>query len=210
MSEVSLTSKMIIDILSVKNEKYVLENFPQLNRVKEFVDYAVRHPQGPLNSKHVIMYVVLLYSKDSILNTNPPTPLQERKHKAADLVGIKRNANDNFTQDVTNKLFNLQDEEILACINGYLKLQNDFLIRDIYTTEQEIDELFRLRLKPVSDEKDKDNIGSLRNKAALGQLTNEKRKHLEGLYKELYAGHEDLRTVNENKIKAISLEDLAE
>jgi hypothetical protein len=160
-----------------------------------------------LDLSKVDKYIELLYSPDSVLNNNQDT-LKERQLKAADMAGFKRNKDGYFDKVLVEELFNLKNEDHVKKILAFLKKKNNQLWTDIVVTESELEELFRHRLTPVSDDKDKDNLGSLKMKAELGNITAKRRKDLQSFYNEFFGKNEDLKAVA--KAKSFTLEDLAE
>jgi hypothetical protein len=200
----SPTKNMRFDVLSVDEGQNVLYNLPDLKRLDSFVEYP-GSPGGELNQDKVIKYVVLLYSEDSILNKRPAIDLPDRKLMAAEYAGFERNKNGEFEVDVVEKLFNLNSFETLRMIHEFLIFQKKHLWTEICTLEQEYDEFIRLRLEPVSDEKDNQTLAAAERKGKLRKDCKDIRTELISLYKEFFTDNSDVQELHHVKDK-VSLE----
>ena len=150
------TSSMEIDILSVEGNKDVLHEIKSLNRIESFKNYKGTLGGG-MDRNKVIKYIVLLYSKDSILNEKVAVPLEDRQLKAADLAKFDRDKNNNFKDKrVQEWLFELKNDEIFEMVFEFLIFLDDALWREIVTLEHELKEYHMLRMKPLEGKDDKD------------------------------------------------------
>lgn len=180
---------MRIDVMGAK-DKPLLEVYPELQRLKSWSEY-----KGAIKEK-AFRYIILLYSKDSILNDRVPEPLDVRKVKAADLAGFKRNPDGQHGKTVRNQLFNLKDSKIVEMVTEYMIYQDNLTWSEIIAAEQSYWEYFKIRMKSVDAEKDADIIKASKDKETLRMHAKEIKKDLEKLYKEFYSDHTDVQEAN--------------
>jgi hypothetical protein len=197
----SPSKNMRFDVCSVEEGQDVLHHISELRRIESFAEYPGT-PGGELNRDLVVKYVVILYSLDSFLNVKPVTVLEERKLMAADAAGFKRNKNNDFDVEIQEKLFNLRSLHVLNMIVDFLKFQNRYLWTSIVSTEQALYESTKIIMTPVSDDKDKDNVTSMKSKLQLIPLNQETKKTLDALYHEFFTDNTDVKELHDVKDKA--------
>ena len=105
---------MTIDVLSVKGD--ILSAYPQLKKLPSWSAYASK--PGAIDTQKLFRYIVLLYSHDSILNTYPQPPLEERQEQSALTVGFAKK-NNKWPDQITG-LFNLDDEHLVQMVFEFI------------------------------------------------------------------------------------------
>lgn len=193
----SMTANMRIDVDGVTGAN-IVDEIEFLRNIPSFSDDLYT---GYIDKNQLVRYIVILYSDDSFLNKKIPIPLQERKEQLCKLLHIDIN------DEVRDFLFNLNDVVTLKMVQDFLIAQNHTLWTEISTTEQQYAEAIKLRLKPVEDGKDKDNLAAAELKKKLREECKVMVNDLEGYYRKLYQNHDDVR--NQIRVKASSLESLA-
>lgn len=200
---------MEIDILSVEGNKDVLHEIKSLNRIESFKNYKGTLGGG-MDRNKVIKYIVLLYSKDSILNEKVAVPLEDRQLKAADLAGFDRDKNNNFKDKrVQEWLFELKNDEIFEMVFEFLIFLDDALWREIVTLEHELKEYHMLRMKPLEGKYDKDLMTATEKKGKFRKECNEIRDSLKKCYDEFYREFDDVKAKAKEKRKPTTLESWA-
>lgn len=137
----SPSASMQLDVLSCKDPFSLRELFD----IKCFLDYR-DDPEESLDVNEVVKYVVLLYSKDSILNKKPMPPLDERRSKAAFMAGL-----DPEDQAVKDIVFDLMGPRLRTLILEYLIYQNQMIWSERCIIETQIQENQRIRFKPIQN-----------------------------------------------------------
>ncbi len=138
----SPTSSMSIDILKDPEDVFANEN---LCEIKCFLDYQ-KSPETSLDVDKVVIFVVLLYSKDSILNKKPMPQLKDRKNKAAILAGLNPEQT-----EVQELVFGLISSSVRDLIIDYVLYQNDPDWEERVVVEAQLDENVRARMKPIQN-----------------------------------------------------------
>lgn len=199
---------MRYDIDKYSPSEDIFYNIPELRDIKSFKDYPGSRA-GELNRDHVIRYIILLYSEDSILNKRPMPPLKERKTQAATIAGFpKKGPKKEFVVAVKRKLFELDSERIVAMIFDYLIAQKNWTWNEICTIEQMLEEYTKIRLAPIKEDAEKGfDIQAAKRKSDLTKDSEEMLKKLESYYKDFFKNHED----DSEKLKRVRvrIEDLA-
>lgn len=199
----SSTHAMSIDIDSVTDpSKDLLEVFEDLKSIESFRIYG-----GKIKKNNLIRYIVILYSKDTFLNKRIPIPLAERKNQAAIFAGFTKDKKGEFAKQITRDLFQLRNRSILDMIFGYLKFQNHVLWLEINATEQQYEEVVRLRMEPVTSKKDKDRLSAADTKKKLREECKSMVYDLKAYYKEFWGDHDEVKILV--KKMASTLEDRA-
>lgn len=191
----SLTSSMELDILSYDQgtDMSLLNTFPVLDKIPHIRNYvtADRRRARELD----IIYMVLLYSPDSILNTRPMAELEERKMKAADLAGIVRKQTGEHTDRTKNRVF-IPSTDFADVIFEYLISCNNAIWKEIVVDEIMYEQYQRRIIEPMpikGEDTAKAQIDTLKVKTALRNTTKAMRDDLKGLYREFYADHDDIK-----------------
>lgn len=212
---------MQFDVDSVPTGADLLDAIKELSEIHSFKNYR-GSLGGGIDRNKTIKYIILMYSHDSIFIKKPPLTLEERQLRSAALAGFEqKKTSGEFEDAVVEKLFYLQDEEILAMIVEYLYYQKKALFTEIVTCEHELLEFTRLRMKPVdnvvvkkgrventSTLSDKDIIAGAEKKDKLWQGCQNRTKYLKECYAEFFLGEEGLRQKIE-RVKPVSFESLA-
>lgn len=152
---------MSIDILSAQPGQDVFDACPQLGSIDCFLEYR-KDPDPIVPVNELIAYVILLYSKDSILNKKPMDPLPTRRMKAARMAGL-----DVSDKAVIARVFDLESIEkeirdengkylrtewkypIADLITEYLIYQNHYTWSDRVSVELQMQENIRIRMAPI-------------------------------------------------------------
>ncbi len=138
----SPTSSMSIDIFKDAEDVFANEN---LCEIKCFMDYQ-KSPDASFAVDKVVIYVVLLYSKDSILNKKPMPQLKDRKNKAAILAGLNPEQT-----EVKELIFDLISPSIRDMISDYVLHQSDPEWTERVVVSEQLDENIRIRMKPIQN-----------------------------------------------------------
>jgi len=188
----SLTKSMRVDILSALKERTLTDAVPELKRVKSFIEY-IKNPIQGLEYKETMAYIVLLYSKDSILNKEPMPPLEERQAKAAELVGFTRSKDGDFSKTVKEILFPLAEERLMRMMFEWILLQNSSLWEEIVMAER----LSWSYLKNISEMMKHDDpkkvVDALEKQKKLQEHVLALRKSLEEMYKEMFSDNQEAK-----------------
>lgn len=184
--EESPTKDMEIDILAYKDKSDIVHSLPILKDYG-FNDHGGSGEDG-LNRNKVIIYIVLLYSHDSILNKRKK-PLWERQYMAADYAGFKKKQNGSYPDEVVEKLFQLKDKKIQDMVHYFLQRQEggSIIWEEIVTVEHEIEQMQKLRRDGNKGVTDANNL----NKLLTG--TQDRIKHHKDLLQEFYKDHENVK-----------------
>ena len=211
----SLTASMTIDILSVKDGSDIINSIRGLTRIDEFVKYK-GSLNGGLDRNKAITYIILLYSKDSILNERIPIPFAERQMKAYDLAGFERHKRTGeLDEDIEYRLLMLNDDELFEMVFAYMRFQNSNEWREIVTLEHELEEFHKLRMRPISETatvkvpgktratqqilvSDKDMMMATEKKDKLWSGCQQRIKGLEALYKSFWGDDESALKKSKN------------
>lgn len=133
---------MLIEILKHKDRPFSIRAVAEH---AAFVNYKADQEQSlPLDS--LVSYVILLYSKDSILNKKPMLPLAQRRKAACLEVDLDPN-----DENVKSLVFDLQSEKVRDMILEYLFSLNEYLWAERNILEIQIQENHKLRMKPIKN-----------------------------------------------------------
>jgi hypothetical protein len=133
---------MYLDVLGNSENVFALD---RVSEIKCFADYN-KNPESSLDKNSVMKYVILLYSKDSVLNRKPMPPLSERRERAATLSGL-----DPDDRSVNEMVFDLLSEQIRDLILGYLIQQSQMIWTERCIVEAQIQENQKIRFKPIQN-----------------------------------------------------------
>ncbi len=177
----------------------VLDKYPQLKSIKSFTEYK-GISKGGLDSDKVIRYIIILYSEDSPLSKKPLPPLEERKYRAADLAGFKRDKKtDDFNENIVEQLFLLGDDEVIDMAMGYLQYLHSDLWIEINIIAQELEEYRRIRITPVNADADKDLLTAIEKKDKLRVSSGNMVKQLKEYTDIFYGDSLDLKSKSQKK-----------
>ena len=177
---------MSIDILAKPGED-VFEACPKLKEIKCFTDYA-REPESLLPVNELITYVVLLYSKDSILNKKPIDELPMRRLKAAKMAGLEAEKT-----SVVKDVFELESDKVADLIVRYILSQNHYEWADRCACEFQLEENLRIRMTPISkSDDDKKTIEASTKKDMLTTHFSKYRKQMKELDAEIFGDNENV------------------
>ena len=201
---------MSLDVLGAKPGEDLFEYCPKLKDIRCFTDYK-KDPDPAIDTNQLIAYVVLLYSKDSILNkTKPIEDLPNRRLKAARMAGL-----DSDNKEVISNLFELSqtydkvkktDENgkeyydeiprnrISDLISDYVIYQNHWPWADRCATESQMEENIKIRFKPIESNKgDKEIIEADGKKFSLSDHFDVYEEKLRNRDKEIFGDHDDVK-----------------
>lgn len=165
----------------------IFEVCPDLKEIKCLFEFAKK--SGGLPVRETIVYIVLLYTKDSILNKKPIQALSDRRVKAARMAGL-----DPESKLVQEKIFGMDSDILDDCIVKYLIQQSSYAWSDRCAIETQMDENLRIRFKPIeSDKGDKDIIEASSKKFLLTEHFSKYKDNLKKLDAEIFLDHEDKR-----------------
>lgn len=180
----------------------ILAAWPKVTDFRCFVDFmsaqkkAEQEDRVPI--RETIIYIVLLYTKDSFLNKKPVEHLQNRILKAAKLAGL-----DSDDEKIQRAVFDLDHEDVLTTVVDYLIEQNDAEWSDRCAIAAQMRENLRIRFKPIEKEKAEKEI---LNKHLLTTHYNDYKNNIKKLDAEIFLGHDKVK--NEAVRKRSTLEAL--
>ena len=175
-------------------------------KYKKYEEFAIELDLiKDLDIVKAIRYMVLLYSEDSVLNTRPPMPLEERQIRAVQLAGLKLYDNQPV-KSVQMFLIQLDSRAIFEFIFEFLTKQKKFVWQEIITLETQILENQKLRMKPV----DVEDLGGFEKKGKLTIMNKDWYNSLKEFYNEFYGDNQQLRAIHKiNRANMASLENMA-
>lgn len=167
----------------------ILKAWPQVTDIRSLAEFIVRQKDVEQDERvpirETIIYIVLLYSKDSFLNKKPVEHLQNRILKAAKLAGL-----DPEDEKIQRAIFDLDSEEVRNTVVDYLIEQDDSNWSNRCAIAAQMAENLRIRFKPIEKEKaDKDII----NKHLLTQHYRDFSNEIKKLDAEIFIGHDKIR-----------------
>jgi hypothetical protein len=152
---------------------------------------------------------VLLYSKDSILNKEPMSPLEERQAKAAELVGFNRSKEGEFSKAVKDTLFPLDNPQLMKMMFEWIVLQNSSIWEEIIATER-LRSSYLKNLMENQIEKDvKKMVDALEKQKKLQEHISSMRKSLEEMYKEMFSDNKEAKEYARGQMLMTTIESLA-
>lgn len=143
----------------------------------------------------LVKYVIVLYSEDSILNVRPPMSLEERQMRAVQIAGFKTYDNEPV-KIVRQFLVDLDSREIFEFIFEYLTKQKKFIWQEIISLETQLLENQKLRMRPVDEEKGKDEMAAFEKKGKLTVLYKEWYTALKEAYNDFYGDNDNVRAIH--------------
>ena len=178
----------MIDVLNLPQGD-IFKVCPELKDIECFLNFSKK--SGGLPVRETIIYVVLLYTKDSFLNKKPIQVLSDRRVKAAKMAGL-----DPESKLVQEKIFGIESEVLDECIVDYLIQQNSYAWSDRCAIEAQMDENLRIRFKPISSDKgDKDIIESSTKKFLLTEHFSKYKDTIKKLDMEIFLDHDEKRDI---------------
>ncbi len=174
----------------------IFEIRPELKETPCFLVFKDKNIGLPL--RETILYVYLLYTKDSFINKKPLDALGTRRVKAAKIAGldpedqfVKENifGTENFNQESRDNYAILDD-----LIVDYLIFQNSYQWSDRCAIDAQMEENLRIRFKPIESGKgDKDIIEASSKKFLLTEHFSKYKDIVRKLDLEIFSDHEDKR-----------------
>ncbi|KYG76440.1 hypothetical protein AWW68_19540 [Roseivirga spongicola] len=170
----SQSQNMRFDVLNIPSDERgqkpdILEHFKDLKAIDSFAAYAGQMKPNGLNRNALITYIILVYSHDSFLHQSPKYKFEEfskRMIVAADLAGLERLVKeDGFKKNVDKRLFNLEEDEFVLMILEYLRFQSKSDWSEWCILQHELMENNKIRMSPIQEDKDKDQIAAQEKKA---------------------------------------------
>ena len=137
----------------------LVHKHPVLCELRTWIAYA-EDVESDVPPNNLMAFILFLYSPDSPVNKKYGVTLSERKTQALMLAGFShlRDKNGEWNSDVVTYIIELRNDTIIEMIHEYLKLMNLPIWREMCTLEQELDEGYRLRMRPVSSVDDKNTL----------------------------------------------------
>jgi hypothetical protein len=168
----SITKDMRYDIFQydIEAEDFdILNRFPELKKIESFASYRGSASELSVNRNKLITYIILAYSHDSPLNQGVKDSWGERMYKAADYAGFTSKKDlDHLEQTV----FNLHSEIALLMVVEYLEYQSRMDWAEWCVLQHELRENTMLRLAPISESKDKDQMIAMEKKSKFMEYSN--------------------------------------
>lgn len=196
------TEGMSIDVLSYMGKKHLLEECPELKDIKGIANYLSTPDRDGYRNK-VVIYIILLYSQDSILNKLTQLSLRERKMKAAEYAELPKDKKGEFTRRVSKDIFELNGDGVVECIFDYLKYQNNYLWTLICTNEALLDQYTYSMFKTIEMDDAKKENEALVKKRDMRKEMREITQDLKEFYKEFYKDHKDVKDHEVTKKRSI-------
>lgn len=135
--------------------------------------------------RETIIYIILLYDKESFLNKKPIAPLQVRINRAAAHAGL-----DPEDEKIQKAIFYLDNEAVRNTVVDYLLFQNISKWSNRCAIEAQMAENLRIRFKPIENEKaDKDII----NKHLLTDHYRDYDNEIKKLDADIFMGHDNVK-----------------
>ncbi len=174
-----------------KAKKPLLDAYPTLERVKSLYNLHLKEKEA------YVRYVVLLYSKDSILNDRRNfLPLEERKIKACKMLQMDvLDENEEVIQIIREELFELKNQDVFNAAFEYLIFQGDEIWAEIITIESEVVEFQMLRMKPMETKDDKDLMTATEKKDKLMNGVHQRLEILKKLKDEFFSDFDDVKKI---------------
>lgn len=181
----------MIDVLNLPSGD-IFDVCPPFKEITCFVDFSEnKEKRGILPLRETLLYVYMLYTKDSFLNKKPPDDLSIRKIKAAKLAGLEPDH-----QIVQNDIFGLNNEAIQDLVCSYLISQGSASWSNRCAIEAQMEENIRIRFKPIeSDKGDKDTIDASTKKYLLTEHFAKYQEQNRRLDREIFIDHEDVKDI---------------
>lgn len=213
----SPTKQMRFDCLGVKKGIAWLKHFPELDQIKSWHSIPFTNTVPEVK---IMKYVVLVYSKDSILNTIPRSPLMERKLKACALAGFKKDSNGEFEPSIRHQVIALdvagfvarggkpgkgnRARAILEMIIDFLILQNNWTWSKIIAVEENMQRLLKEYMNPLDLKKAtnvKQGVEAQLKKGEYLDVIEKDEKRLDKLYTELFNSDVEIKAELNGRIE---------
>lgn len=179
MIEQEKFSRLRFKIHKAPKDKPIDEHFPGLFKWKELEPY-----KRPSKLKD-LSFLIFLYDPNSDLIEEFPE-LHDRKDAAAVEAKFERKEDGEWPASV-QKLMTLQDVKFVPALLRFLKICNNETWREIVTLNKELDDMYVIRMQPVTDAAD------YKKRADLGKLCDDGVKRLKDLHKEFYDDNNDVK-----------------
>jgi len=198
---------MTIDPGKINSLEDIKKLFKHFKSFKDFVSEFKN--EFPIEIVPVVKYIVLLYSEDSFLNQTPPLSLAERRRSAAKIAKLPQ-VEGQYTAMVKDAVFDLGNSFIFKFIFEYLIRERSHLWQDIITLETQMLENQMLRMRPLDEDKGKDELRAFKDKDAMSEMYKKWRRQLSDLYDEFYGKNEKLRAIHKiNRANMATIENYA-
>lgn len=187
----------MIDVLNLPPGD-IFKVCPELEGIHCFVDFSKKESGLPL--RETIMYVYLLYTKESFINKRPMDVLSTRRIKSAKIAGL-----DPEEQFVKENIFGTETFNEESRINyailddlivNYLLSQSSYQWSDRCAIDAQMEENLRIRFKPIESGKgDKDIIEASTKKFLLTEHFSKYKDIVRKLDLEIFTDHDEKRDV---------------
>lgn len=188
----------------------ILDAFKELRVIDGFTQYGGEMKSNGLNRNKLISYIVLVYSHDSFLHQNHKYKFETFDRRliiAADLVGFERQASRKnvFKNQIQERLFKLEDDEFIKMVLEYLRFQSKAEWSEWCILQHELMENNHIRLAPIKEDKDKDQIAAQEKKAKFREQSEKIREAIKNYEMKIFGDIDRLRQVQSSQ-KYISIE----
>ncbi len=178
----------MLDVLNIPAGD-IFKACPGLKDIPCFVDFRTKAEKAPKEDRvpvrETILYVYLLYTKDSFINKKPPEPLQTRNIKAAKLAGL--NPDD---EAIRKAILELENDSVRGIVADYLIFQNVSRWSNRCVIEAQMAENLRIRLTPIENGRaDKEIL----NKHVLTEHYNDYEAHIKNIDLDMFLDHDAVR-----------------
>lgn len=167
----------------------ILKAWPAVTDIKCFAEFISKQKtieeSERVPIRETIVYIVLLYSKDSFLNKKPVETLEKRILKAAKLAGL-----DTEDEKIQKAVFDLDNEEVRNTVVDYLIEHDNSDWSNRCAIAAQMRENLRIRSKPIEKEKAEKEII---NKHLLTQHYSDYANILKKLDADIFLGHDNVR-----------------
>jgi hypothetical protein len=211
----SITKDMRFDCLGVKQGLKFDDAFPELSNIESW-GKLISDSQEMVPVK-IKKYIILVYSKDSILNTVPRRELNERKIQAAKLSGFRQDNEGKFWPSVYRQVINMdvhsasekggfnRPRQILDMVIDYLIFQNQWTWTKIIAIEENMQLLLKAYMQPIKTSgKGVDSIKGITaniKKNDFIQMIEDDEAKLEKLYSNLFNNDSEIKNELNGRIE---------
>ncbi len=173
----------------------MLKEFAELRKHEELKTVIV-------NNDKLLRYCIYMFDPKSEL-IKEVSQLKERKAKALNLAGFKKNKDGTFEKDAELILNGMSDDidehkqvidevqKVTFCM--LTKVYNDRKFREWQTLHEELDENIQIRMSKIVDKGDKATVEAIQKKGQLREQAKAIHLEIDALEKEIFGEHEDLK-----------------
>lgn len=185
--------------------RFRIHNLPlEVNLLKEFNELG-KHEELKttiIDNNKILRYCIYMFDPKSEL-IKEVTQLKERKAKALNLAGYKKNKDGTFEQDAELILNGMShdieeqqqviDEVQRVTFCMLTRVYNDRKFREWQTLHEELDENTQFRMSKIIDKGDKATVDAIEKKGKLREQAKAIHVEIDALEKEIFGDHEELK-----------------